>query len=46
MTAEQAVQILAQVAGRPMSPVEQVAAQEAVNLLVELVKPKPEADKP
>lgn len=29
-----------------MSPVEQVAAQEAVNLLVELVRPKPEAPTP
>lgn len=43
MTPTQAIQILASVAGRPMSPGEQFAAQEAVRVLEAAVAPKDEA---
>jgi hypothetical protein len=40
VTPQQALQILASVAGRPMSPGEQYAAQEAVRVLEAAVAPK------
>jgi hypothetical protein len=42
MTPQQAIQILASVAGRPMSPGEQYAAQEAVKVLESAVAAKAE----
>lgn len=43
MNPQQALQILASVAGRPMSPAEQWAAQEAVRVLEAAIAPKDEA---
>lgn len=40
MTPIQALQILASVAGRPMSPGEQYAAQEAIKVLEKAIAPK------
>jgi hypothetical protein len=40
MTPQQAIQILASVAGRPMSEGERYAAQEAVRVLESAIAPK------
>jgi len=44
MTPQQAIQILASVAGRPMSPGEQYAAQEAVRVLEAAIAEKDKTD--
>lgn len=44
MTPTKAIQILASVAGRPMSPGEQYAAQEAVRVLEAAIAEKTKAE--